>query len=333
MTPQPAQPLLRIASRRSLLARAQTRLFLERLYSQQPHMQGRCTVTTMRSTLSPSMPKARFTKTLNDAVIAHSIDCAVHSLKDMPARLEPPLVIACFLPREDASDALLMAPPMHARLKGTIPRLRDIRPFFPPSTPIRLGTSSLRRKAQLQHVLPHSTILPITGNIDSRLRHLTGQGEPIDGIILATAGLKRLRMDHHITLPIAKDDMLPAAGQGILAVVCRHDDKDTRCLLAPLNDEESSLCAQTEFAVLRGVGASCHAPIGVHATITRQHKERAMLCVRAFLGDETGALSWQLDGTCPATLSDGQRLGHHIGTQLRQTAGKTFAQRYLQDIT
>ena len=304
--------MLRIASRSSRLAQAQTALFARVLWHAHPHLKDSCQITTLKSsTPSPHQQRVKdsFTRALDEALLAKHIDCAVHSLKDLPATLAKGLVIACFLPRTEARDALVMQNP------SPIKTLRDL----PDGTTI--ATSSLRRQAHLRMHAPHVNIVPMRGDIDTRLDKLHSESR-IDGLVLAAAGLQRIGREQDITLILETDVMLPAPGQGMLACVCRDDD--TQCLktLARLDDANSRLCATAERAAVRALGADCGAPVAAYAHIDGQS-----LNLRAFIADPQGQHVWSMNGN--ATHDQAQELGQRIGTILREQAGHEFCKQYL----
>lgn len=188
--------------------------------------------------------KGLFTKELEDALLAGGIGLAVHSLKDMPTVLPHGLEISCVLEREDVRDAFLSsAAPSLAKLPAGA----------------RVGTSSLRRQAQVRRLRPDLEVVEFRGNVETRLRKLSeGVAE---ATLLAVAGLKRLGMDSRITAPIEPEDMLPAVAQGAICVETRAGDDETRALLAPLNHGETSLCVAAERAFLAELDGSCRTPI------------------------------------------------------------------------
>ena len=164
--------------------------------------------------------KGLFTKELEMAMLAGEIDLAVHSLKDMPTEVPEGLVISAVTKRLDAGDALV---------SGKFQSLREL------PLGAKVGTSSLRRKAQLLHVRPDLEIRDLRGNVNTRLKKL--EEEDFDAIVLAVAGLKRLSFAHRITEILPKDILLPAVGQGALAIEAREDDGSVREMIAFLNDE------------------------------------------------------------------------------------------------
>ena len=195
--------------------------------------------------------KGLFTKELEDAIFERRVDFAVHSLKDLPTELPAGLRIGAICEREDVRDALV------AR--------RAIKSFNHLPERAHIGTSSLRRQAQLRAVRPDLVIEPVRGNVDTRLRKLdVGQ---YDAIVLAAAGLNRLGHAGRITEHLSEDLMLPAVGQGALAIETREDDAATAEIIQELNHEATRLACQAERAFLRGLGGGCLVPIAAHAMI------------------------------------------------------------------
>jgi hydroxymethylbilane synthase len=199
-------------------------------------------------TLSKIGGKGLFIKELETALADSRARLAVHSLKDVPMELEPAFALAAVLPREDARDAFVS--PHYASLAE-----------LPPGGVV--GTSSLRRVVQLRALRPDLRIVPLRGNLDTRLRKLD-EGR-FDAIVLAAAGLKRLGLAARIRRVFEADEMLPCAGQGALALEVRADDAALRAQLAPLKDPATWLAVQAERAVSRTLGGSCSMPLAAHA--------------------------------------------------------------------
>ena len=193
--------------------------------------------------------KGLFTKELEQAMLAGEIDLAVHSLKDMPAEVPKGLRLAAVTKRADPGDALVS--PKYGRFSD-----------LPEGA--KVGTSSLRRKAQLLHARPDLRIFDLRGNVNTRLRKL--EEEHFDAIILAVAGLKRLGFGERITEVLPRSVMLPAVGQGALAIETRAGDGETQELIGFLNDPGTACCARAERAFLTRVEGGCQVPVGVYAT-------------------------------------------------------------------
>ncbi|HKE55085.1 MAG TPA: hydroxymethylbilane synthase [Pyrinomonadaceae bacterium] len=202
--------------------------------------------------------KGVFTKELEDALLDGRIDVAVHSLKDLPTLLPPDLTISAICKREDPRDALVLRADSDdgdASLM-TLPRHSVV------------GTSSQRRAAQLRALRPDVEIKDLRGNVDTRLRKLD-EGQ-YQSVILASAGLRRLGLESRISASIPTSEMLPAVGQGALAIETRKHDDATCRIVRELNHAETNLCCIAERALLRQLGGGCQLPIAAHATLEHQ---------------------------------------------------------------
>ncbi|HSR50393.1 MAG TPA: hydroxymethylbilane synthase [Acidobacteriota bacterium] len=195
--------------------------------------------------------KGLFVKEIEEALLDGRIHLAVHSLKDMPTELPQGLKLACIPRRADPRDALV------ARLG-----LDDWRQL---PDQARVFTSSLRRRVQLLSLRPDFQVEDIRGNVDTRLRKMKEQ--QLDGLILAAAGLKRLELEKHISYLFPVEEMVPAVGQGALAVEIREDDSDTAALLAPIHHQKTADCVRAERTFLQRMGGGCQVPMGAHARI------------------------------------------------------------------
>jgi hydroxymethylbilane synthase len=199
--------------------------------------------------------KRLFVKEIEDALLARDVDIAVHSAKDMPALMPDGLAIAAVLPREDPLDALVLpGGKAAADLPGAVAAMGD--------TPT-IGTSSVRRIAQLATVMPRAQFLPIRGNVDTRLAKLDAGG--FDALVLAAAGLRRLGFAGRISAYIPAADCLPAPGQGTIAVETRAEDEPLRRVLARVNDVRSAQALDAERALVAALGGGCQLPVGALA--------------------------------------------------------------------
>ena len=209
----------------------------------------RTTGDTIQDRSLVGLGKGVFTKEIENALLAGEIDLAVHSLKDLPTELPGGLCIAAILKRDDPRDVLVTATgfPLEDLLGGA-----------------KIGTTSPRRKAQLLHLRPNLRVVDVRGNIDTRLRKL--QETDLDGIILAAAGIKRLLDSEIITQYFDIERMVPAVGQGALAVEAREGDNRINTLLTPLNDPETIAEITAERTVLKCLGGGCQVPVGAYAT-------------------------------------------------------------------
>jgi hydroxymethylbilane synthase len=192
--------------------------------------------------------KGMFTKEIEEALTEQRIDLAVHSLKDLPTELSAEFALGAILPREDARDAFVSQE--HKSL-SSLPKNA------------RVGTSSLRREAQLRAMRPDLQVLSLRGNVDTRLRKLEN-GE-FDAIILAAAGLKRLEREEMVRERLSLDQMCPAAGQGALAIEVRMGEAAVTDAISFMDDAASRTTTTCERALLNGLGGGCQVPIGAHA--------------------------------------------------------------------
>ncbi len=248
-----------IATRKSALALWQAEHVAARLRALHPRLEVALLPLSTRGdelldrSLSEVGGKGLFLKELERAMLDGEADVAVHSLKDVPADLEPGFCLAAVLERADPADAFIS--PNHASLDA-----------LPQGA--RVGTSSLRRRAQLQALRPDLQILDLRGNVNTRLAKLeSGQ---YDAIILAVAGLERLELGQHIRSRLEPPAWLPAPGQAALAIECRDKDAGSLALLQPLDHAASRATATAERAMNRRLGGSCSVPVGAFARIDRE---------------------------------------------------------------
>jgi len=208
-----------------------------------------------QGSLAESGGRRLFVKEIEDALLAARIDVAVHSAKDMPSEVPDALTVAAVLPREDPRDALVL-PGAPAPMDWTAAVARLARGA--------VGTTSVRRIAQLRRLLPNVRFLPLRGNVDTRLRKLD-EGQ-YDAIVLASAGLRRLGFGYRITTAIPVTDSVPAPGQGIVAIQVRRDDSIALAAVAALNDVSAFAALDAERAVVAALGGGCQLPLGAIAT-------------------------------------------------------------------
>ena len=238
-----------------------------------------------------------FTKEIEEALAAGRVDLAVHSLKDLPTELPNGFEIAAITNREDPRDAFC------SRHYSTIEDLPKR---------ARVGTSSLRRQAQLKAIRPDLDIHPLRGNVDTRLRKLE-QGE-YDAIILASAGLKRLGKTELVKQIIPAEIMCPAAGQGALGIEIREGDAKTRNLLAFLNDPQARAATTCERALLNRLGGGCQVPIGAFAEM-----RDGRLHLDSIVADPDG--SKLLRDSRDGQLEDAEKIGSEAGAALLKRGG------------
>jgi hydroxymethylbilane synthase len=303
-------PPLRIGTRGSPMALHQTGLVRDRLVAAHPELAlaGAIEVATIRTTgdrvqdrlLAEIGGKGLFAKEIEEALIAGRIDLAVHSLKDLETWLPAGLVIACVLPRDDPRDAFLSA--KWSSLAG-----------LPEG--VKVGTASLRRQAQLLRLRPDLAIVPIRGNVNTRMRKLEA-GE-IDALVLALCGLDRLNYVRRATEILPREVMLPAVGQGALAIECRADDGPVRGLVEALHDPLSDACVRAERAMLAALDGSCRTPIAGLAEIVGSRLTLEGLLLKP---DGTGEVRGRRGGA----IGNAEALGTELGSELRKQAGPGF---------
>lgn len=236
--------------------------------------------------------KGLFVREIEEALRGHAVDVAVHSLKDMPAALPPGLVLAAYPPREDPADVLV------SRAGGDLATL---------PAGARVGTSSLRRRQLLAARRPDLRLLPIRGNVDTRLRKLE-EGQ-YDALVMASAGLRRLGLSpaYAVTLPL--DEFPPAVGQGILGVEARAEDEALLAMLARLDDPTARAEALAERAFLRRLGADCHTAV---AAIARRDGPR--LTLRGWIASPTDGRA--LSGSGVGSADEPEKLGERLADEL-----------------
>ncbi len=290
--------LLTIGTRGSALARWQTDEVIRQLQSAWPGLDC-CThlmTTSGDRILDTPLPeiggKGLFTEELEDALRSGEIDLAVHSLKDLPVDNAPGLTIGAICARQDARDVLI------SRSGWTL----DTLPHG-----ARVGTSSLRRSAQLLAARPDLTLLPLRGNVDTRIRKAM-QGD-YDAIVLAAAGVLRLGLDAHITEFLPFDMMLPAPGQGAMAVQCRADDATTRELVAAIDNAASRAAVTAERAFLQCLGGGCSAPVAAYAQCQISNL-KSQISIAGWVASTDGRRVIRVKGEGTDPLSLGAELAH-----------------------
>ncbi len=298
-----------VGTRRSELALTQTDWVIKRLQELAPSFSYQREEIVTRGdrilnvTLSKIGGKGLFVKEIEEALLDGRIDLAVHSMKDMPALLPDGLVIGAVTEREDPRDCLIV--------RGDPRSLAEL-----PSGAV-IGTSSLRRQAQLMAHRPDLVIQPVRGNINTRIGKL--QAGEYDGIILAAAGLKRLDWTDQIDEFLSLDVMLPAVGQGALAVQCRADDEEMLELLRILNHPATEQAIQAERAFLHRLDGGCQLPVGAYATV-----EGEEVRLRGLVASPDGKL----------LLQDERKGGHpeEVGRELAEELLKQGADRLLEQV-
>ncbi len=210
--------------------------------------------------------KGLFVKEIEQAIIEKRVDFAVHSLKDVPTELPPQLEVSIFPKREEPVDAFIS---------------KDGKAFSDLPSGAVIGTSSLRRMAQLRAMRPDITIKSIRGNLDTRLKKL--EQDDLDAIVLAAAGLNRMNLTQRITHKFSADEIIPAIGQGALGIEFRKDDEKTRQILMTIHHKETEITVRAERAFLARLEGGCQVPIGAYAQIKGDK-----LILKGIIGSEDG---------------------------------------------
>ena len=301
---------IRIGTRSSPMALAQTYLVRDRLIAAHPELgqDGAIEIVSITTVadkildrpLSAIGGKGLFTKELEQALLDGRIDLAVHSMKDVETWLPEGLEIACILPRDDPREAFLS------------PRSRRLADLPAGS---RLGTSSLRRSAQILSSRPDLRIAPLRGNANTRLRKLA-EGE-FDATLLALCGLRRLGLEARAQDILSTDEMLPAPGQGALGVECRSVDRDLVARLTPMACPTATACLTAERSLLEALDGSCRTPV---AALAEASGGDIQLRGALFMPD--GSMSWRTERR--GGLNEAATVGREAGRQLRMAAGSLY---------
>ena len=289
---------IRIATRKSALALWQAEHVAERLQSldevesvELVPMSTKGDEVLDRS-LQKIGGKGLFIKELEVAMQEGRADIAVHSMKDVPADMPDGFCLACVLPRANHADALV------AQQGTTIESLKQ---------GAKVGSSSLRRQAQLRMIRPDLVIEPLRGNVNTRLAKL--EAGDYDAIILAAAGLERLQLDHHISQVFEPSEMLPAAGQGVVGVECLDSREDLKAVLEKLNDDDSAATTTAERAIAFRLQANCQSPVASYATLSGKS-----LSLTALVASPDGVKS--LKQTLEGSVDEPEALGLQLADRL-----------------
>lgn len=292
---------VRIATRKSPLAWRQAESVAERLQALYPDLQVELVGIRSEGDRVLDRPlaevggKGLFVKALEDALLDGRADIAVHSMKDVPADVDPPegLHLPVLLARENPYDAFIASRYAH-----------------PEALPVGavIGTSSPRRSSQLLHQLPGRVVRALRGNINTRLERL--DAGDYDAIVLAVAGLERLGLEGRITARLEPQLCLPAIGQGALGIECRRDDGDIEPLIAPLVDADTADCVGAERAVSRALGGSCLSPIAAHARLDGSGS--LQLAARVGTADGAELIAGEIEGERARAEALGAELGRRL---------------------
>lgn len=297
-----ARPLLRLGTRGSPLALRQSEWVAERLREAAPAVEVelrriRTSGDRLPGSLVPFGGKGLFVKEIEEALLAGEVDAGVHSLKDLPVRLPAGLALAAVLEREDPSDVLISRQP--GGLAGLLPGSR-------------VGTSSLRRQALVRHLRPDVEVVPLRGNVETRLRRWR-EGE-VDAVILARAGLKRLGLAIEEADPLPVEVFLPAIGQGAIGIEA-SPASEWWTLFQKLDHAPTARAVEAERAFLRAVGGDCHTPVAAHARVQGHALE-----LRALVASPDG--SRLVRGERRGSTGEAPHLGEELAFELLARGGR-----------
>ena len=305
---QPSGPTLKLGTRGSPLALTQARIVRQALAAAHGFALERIEIVAIRTSgdaiqdrpLAEVGGKGLFTKEIEEALLAGQIDFAVHSSKDMPTVLPPGLVLSAFLQREDPRDAFISR---KAKSIASLPQ------------GARVGTASLRRQAMVKRARPDLVIVPLRGNVETRLNKLD-EGVA-DATLLALAGLNRLGLADAATAVLDTAEFLPAVGQGAIGIETRADDSSTRELLAAINHPDTAQALAAERAFLGVLDGSCRTPIAGHAVVAG-----GTIRFRGLIVKPDGS-EW-FEAARDGEARDAARLGADAGAELKGQAGPDF---------
>ena len=247
--------------------------------------------------------KNLFCKEIEEKLLKNEIDIAVHSLKDMESAEDNNLVVSAYIKRNDYRDVII---------SNKIKSLEDLK------GKIVIGSSSRRRELQLKKINKNITVKSMRGNIDTRIKKLE-EGN-LDGIILAAAGVKSLNLANKIGLSLKAEEVLPAVGQGIIAVQCNKNDDKVKNLLRNINDKETEVCAKSERAMLKAIEGDCETAVGGLAII-----ENNNLKFKAQLFSDSGLKSYEYE--LRGKTSEAVNIGKSVGEELLKLAGSEFKKK------
>ena len=247
--------------------------------------------------------KNLFCKEIEENLIKNEIDIAVHSLKDMESIEHKDLTIGAFIKRNDPRDILI---------SNKIKNLKEL------NQEVIIGSSSRRRELQLKKLNKNISVINMRGNIDTRIKKV--EENKLDAIILAAAGVKSLNLENKISITFETSEILPAVGQGIIAVQCRKEDKLILDIIKKINDNETSLCAKAERQMLQTIGGNCETAVGGLAEI---HNDNLKL--KAQLFSDIGDIHFDYELT--GKYTDASSIGKAVGEKLLSLAGEKFKKR------
>ncbi len=307
---------IRIGTRKSKLALWQSEWVKAQIEKKFPEVEVELVKITTKGDKILDVPLAKigdkglFTKEIEEAMLRGDVDIAVHSLKDVPSKLPEGLKLIAYSDREDPRDAFL------SNGKYTLETL--------PEGAV-VGTSSLRRKAQLRILRPDLEIRDLRGNVDTRIRKLK-EGQ-YDAIILAAAGVKRLGWEDEIDEILSPDRMIPSVSQGILGIEGREGDEEIeRIVREAINSYESEVAAAVERAFLRTVEGGCQVPLGCYAVVNEDRVH-----VRAFISDLDGKFFHKEEGVFRfSSIEDADRIGVSVAERLLSAGGREILEELMK---
>ncbi len=244
--------------------------------------------------------KGVFSKQIEEELINSKIDLAVHSLKDLPSKMTDGLCVNAVVKRNDPRDAFLSY---------------SSQSFFKLKTKSKIGTSSFRRKAQLNYLRKDINIISMRGNIDTRINKL--KDKEFDAIVLSFAGLKMLNLENEVKEIFSIDQMLPSVGQGAIALQCRKDDKKILDILEKINHEESYFCIQAERALLEAIGGDCDTAVGGLAKLFNKQ-----IILKSELFSDDGNKKFVAENS--GNFNEAKKIGYEVGKELLKKAGNNF---------
>ena len=247
--------------------------------------------------------KKLFCKEIEEKLLKKEIDIAVHSLKDMETDEDDKLAIGAFIKRNDSRDVIV---------SSKIKSVEDLQ------RKTVIGSSSKRRELQLKKINKNITVISMRGNIDTRIKKL--DKDKLDGIILAAAGVKSLNLDNKIGFTFKINEILPAVGQGIIAVQYNKNDNTIKNFLRNINDQTTEICASSERAMLKAIGGDCETAVGGLAVV-----ENNNLKLKAQLFSDSGLKSYEYEMI--GKINDAKKIGKSVGEELLKLAGSEFKKK------
>ena len=295
---------INIGTRGSKLAIHQTKIVIKKISELYPNIKLNTKVIKTKGDilldqdLTKVLDKGFFTSEIQEALYANEIDLAVHSLKDLPTTISEKSKIVAILKREDHRDVFV------SNHKTPLNYFDNYK---------KIGTSSLRRKSQLLSINKNLKILPIRGNVDTRIQKMLDGN--YDGLVMAAAGVKRLGLEKHITEFFDLDTMLTAPGQGAIAIEIRDSDDELKELLSKLNHDETNMCVSAERSFLKTLGGGCHVPFAAFASIKNEKMK-----INAFVGSLDGELT--IKDCISGNKENYLRLGEEIAQRILVSGGE-----------